>query len=682
MKICCVQGCRLARKRDCVVRFYGFPKDQKVAKIWKDVCGARGGQQFVCEKHFALNQFRGPKKRRLIPRSVPTLHLPPSSRPAPTLPKPCFSFESTVVPVKFDVQPDEPALTHNSEVIADPHGSGKETVEIVQTPQISYFLEQLGNDGTETSRLPPENVAKAPKKRKRGAKRSRPECSTRSVMKTNFNFNLNRKTGALCPRTLNDKSGLEMLMMNIADTENIRVLQSNIGSAEDQAEYLLSSNANMVKPRRGSSNEVNHRSGEMMAMAVAFYLSSPRLYPGMARDLGLPSKYSVLLHLRKAPFEPGLNDSIRTTLQQKGERMRQRDKLCILCFDQVSLSVQSEEEDNVQDSALVFMVQGAQTGWKMPLSYFFTIGPLAGHCLKRLILENINFLKDAGFTVVATVCDMAATNRSAINALVSESGPPSEPHQPFFIHNGEKIFTVFDPPHLLKLTRNLLLKHRIEFEPGKSALWGHIQKFYEHDQKHIKIASKLTEDHVHPVGKNKTKTILAAQVLSHRVYAGMMGYVMAEHLPIEASATAVFVEAMDQLFDSFIGDTKLPKDGKTFRTFMHDGSGHALLWEKMVDFIDGWKLFSLADDSPVKRARSQDAWIVSLKAFLGLKQHLKFEFLPTNHFSQRALEAHLTSFTQLDSTNPDVFTAAMKRTLMTVLGKNPEDLAVFLNTFD
>lgn len=62
--------------------------------------------------------------------------------------------------------------------------------------------------------------------------------------------------------------------------------------------------------------------------------------------------------------------------------------------------------------------------------------------------ENIN--------VVATVCDLSTVNMKVLKTL----GATTE--EPFFSMCGREIVAVLDPPHLLKCTRNLLMKHNVE----------------------------------------------------------------------------------------------------------------------------------------------------------------------------------------------------------------------------
>ncbi len=48
--------------------------------------------------------------------------------------------------------------------------------------------------------------------------------------------------------------------------------------------------------------------------------------------------------------------------------------------------------------------------------------------------------------------------------------------QPFFFHNGRKIFYMYDPPHLLKNIRNNLKKHGFVVD-DKAVSWTHIAEF-------------------------------------------------------------------------------------------------------------------------------------------------------------------------------------------------------------
>jgi len=57
--------------------------------------------------------------------------------------------------------------------------------------------------------------------------------------------------------------------------------------------------------------------------------------------------------------------------------------------------------------------------------------------------------------------------------------------KPFFTFQNREIVTVYDPPHLLKCTRNLFLKYDVQFESELmhnqlpvTAKWEHILNVY------------------------------------------------------------------------------------------------------------------------------------------------------------------------------------------------------------
>lgn len=78
-------------------------------------------------------------------------------------------------------------------------------------------------------------------------------------------------------------------------------------------------------------------------------------------------------------------------------------------------------------------------------------------------------LQKAGIIIiVATICDQAATNVAAIKLLIEETKEEYlRKNKEFKSHafevNGQKIFPLFDTPHLLKGIRNNFLQKDIKF---------------------------------------------------------------------------------------------------------------------------------------------------------------------------------------------------------------------------
>lgn len=149
----------------------------------------------------------------------------------------------------------------------------------------------------------------------------------------------------------------------------------------------------------------------------------------------IPSVHTLQLALRKIPLSPGLNPFILRHLESIAPKMSRKDKVCILIWDEVSihpkLTYDSQKDiicgledwgnnrtGKIADHALVFMLRGLNSGWKMPISFNFCYKQTSTAQLIRCIKECILKINKAGFHIVATVCDQGTSNVSAIKDLL------------------------------------------------------------------------------------------------------------------------------------------------------------------------------------------------------------------------------------------------------------------------
>jgi len=152
----------------------------------------------------------------------------------------------------------------------------------------------------------------------------------------------------------------------------------------------------------------------------------------------IPSIQTLQLALQKIPIAPGLNPLIVRHLENISQKMSTKDKVCILMWDEISIQsnimydVQKDiiygyedwgnnRTSKVADHALVFMLRGLNTRWKMPISYNFCAKTTNTAQLIRCIKEHIHKINKAGFHIVATVCDQGASNTAAIKKLILQT---------------------------------------------------------------------------------------------------------------------------------------------------------------------------------------------------------------------------------------------------------------------
>ena len=78
---------------------------------------------------------------------------------------------------------------------------------------------------------------------------------------------------------------------------------------------------------------------------------------------------------------------------------------------------------------------------------------MEGWTMVGLLRECITKDQGAGLYVKVVIGDQGSNNR---NMFQNELGATVE--EPFFIHQGQKIYLLYDPPHLIKNVRNNLKK--------------------------------------------------------------------------------------------------------------------------------------------------------------------------------------------------------------------------------
>lgn len=149
----------------------------------------------------------------------------------------------------------------------------------------------------------------------------------------------------------------------------------------------------------------------------------------------IPCIKTLQLALNKITFSAGINIFILRHLEKVAPKMSMKDKVCILMWDEVSIQPSvtydtrkdiicgfedwgTNRTNKLADHALVFMLRGLNTGWKIPFSYNFCYKQTNTAQLIRCIKEHIRNINKLGFHVVCTVCDQGSSNVAAIKELL------------------------------------------------------------------------------------------------------------------------------------------------------------------------------------------------------------------------------------------------------------------------
>ena len=415
--------------------------------------------------------------------------------------------------------------------------------------------------------------------------------------------------------------------------------------------YLPPNTANFIKSQLRITNKRNSKGyrwnlkDKMFAMSVFYH--SRKVYSFLSRLFVLPSKSTILRTIQKSTIYAGFSKSILTALKQKVLSMDPGDKQCVLVFDEMTIKSGFNYDafhDNIEgfehygdmgqtkfiaNHAGAFMIRGLQKKWKQAIGYFLSSGPIPGDKLQILVNEALDKLTSIGLTVRAIICDQGSNNRKFLESLEGVCVD-----QPFFMHAGSKIHVIYDPPHLLKNVRNNLKKHGFILD-GNPVLWDHIVNFNELDKSsEIRMAPKLTDDHIELPPFKPMRVNLAAQVFSHSVAAGIFAMSKLGSMSEEAQQTARFLEKMDRLFNAC--NSHSSSSSKVFGHAISDDSGHGQFLQSMSD------TFAELTTCEGRRPPCFTGWRITIASILSLwnelhdKEH--FNFVLTSRLNQDCIE--------------------------------------------
>lgn len=419
-------------------------------------------------------------------------------------------------------------------------------------------------------------------------------------------------------------------------------------------------------------------SNETKAFALSLYQLSGKAYKMISKLFCLPSKSSILKWVSKIPNHAGLNKSSIDVITSKVSTMSSTGKLCVISVDEISIKSHftydtskdeiigledfgnGEKTNCLATSAIVIMVRGIIENWKQPVAYYLVNESCGSDKIREKLVDAITKLENIGLQVLAVVSDIG-TN---FQKFVREMGITQD--NPWFDHNGKKIFYIFDAPHIIKAVRNNLMNYEFHFD-GKVARWKDIESLYQMDSKNsIRCCPKLTNNHVHPNGFSKMKVKLATQVLSHTVSAAMLMAVSGGLLPASASGTAELLAQFDQIFDCLNSSSfHTPKEANQPIT---STSKHEQMMSKMKAFVQSIKVVDPKSKKDITSTlKCLKALEITLTSTMLLWKSIQgsVKFLCTRRLNQDPLENFFGCIRQQggnsDSPTPQQFSRAFRK---------------------
>ena len=191
------------------------------------------------------------------------------------------------------------------------------------------------------------------------------------------------------------------------------------------SQYLSGTSLNFVLAQIKLSTTSKHGrrwTPKIKSLAINLFHSSPKTYRLFRKIFCLPSVSTLKRCIRNINLCTGFSNNLVSTFKEKVKKMSKNDRLCMLCFDEMSIkefvSYNSKHDsiDGLEDfgdcrsqyvsnHATVFMVRGITCSWKQPVGYFFSSGPIKDEMLSCLIVDCLNLLEGMGLQVKSLICE-------------------------------------------------------------------------------------------------------------------------------------------------------------------------------------------------------------------------------------------------------------------------------------
>lgn len=200
----------------------------------------------------------------------------------------------------------------------------------------------------------------------------------------------------------------------------------------------------------------------------------------------------------------------------------------------------------VAKQALVYLLNGVNERWKIPIAYFFVNGLTAeerGEITKAVITS----LDSCGIQIIALTFDGITSNISMCKYLNNNNIFDNFLHPTY----GYKIPIILDACHMIKLVRNTFASKEILYDGnGNTIRWEFIVKLVNlQNNGCFHLANKLTSRHIQWY-KNKMNVKLAVQTLSESCAAALEQLYYDGHPDFtDCIATAQFCRIMNDTFD-------------------------------------------------------------------------------------------------------------------------------------
>ncbi|KAE9538889.1 hypothetical protein AGLY_005471 [Aphis glycines] len=347
-------------------------------------------------------------------------------------------------------------------------------------------------------------------------------------------------------------------------------------------------------------------SKELKQFTLAIYILAPKFFSFFQKAFNLPSLETLKKDI-KYNIKPGINDFIFNFIKFKISNFNVKDLDCVLYVYQISFETHlfynaskdyvvgfnqssSHKTYDKARQAIIVMIRGINYEWKQKIGYYL-LSSCTFSNLISIVFSSIRQLQNIDFNIKALVSDQSKELVSFSRMMNVSS------KKPYFDIDGQRIVYIFNPPTLLRTTRDMFFKHSL-YVNDEVVEKKYLDMYYNDIMSNSDLSStvELTHKHIHPGPFDEINISLATQVFSGSVAESMFVAMNRGILPLSAQPTINFINNMHKLFDIFKNPFKnitLQKDHLSLMTELFkqmtviDNSNQSDI-TYIVEFINGW----------------------------------------------------------------------------------------------
>lgn len=320
--------------------------------------------------------------------------------------------------------------------------------------------------------------------------------------------------------------------------------------------------------------------------------------------------------------EPGLHKGTLERLKNICEDIKNdTDMICSLVFEEMNIQTQvfwsaqqidyvgfvtddfkrnnNDPKRVIAKQALVFLLNGVNMNFEFPVAYFM-IDSIRMHEKKELLESVIKGATECGITIANITFDGFASNIPMTQMFEANLDVLSSSFKPYFSNplNGEAIYVILDPCHMVKWVRNTLAGKQVFYDAQNRKIeWRYIGSLVNVTKETGIRTHKLNKKHL-PWNRNEMSVRLAVQTLSQSVATALEFFKMQDHSEFnDADATMEFIRIIDTLFDIF--NSRHINHKSLFKKAMNSGNIRVIIdyFEKCMEYFKGLKI---EVDSPTR----------------------------------------------------------------------------------